>query len=47
VVEKQIISLVQKGDEYEIYGAKARNIKDINCHDLKVVAIKYQPFTGL
>ncbi len=32
--------LVEKGVEYEITWAKAHNIKDINCPDLKVGAIE-------
>jgi hypothetical protein len=39
--------LIYKGVEYEINWAKAHNIKDINCPDLKVGAIEKQPVIGL
>jgi hypothetical protein len=38
--------LVEKGVEYEITWAKAHNIKDINCPDLKVGAIENSQFPG-
>ena len=36
-----------KSIEYKINGAKARNIRGINCPDLKVGAIEKQSITGL
>jgi hypothetical protein len=39
--------LVLKGIENKRNGAKAQNVKDINCPTLKGGAIEYQVATGL